>query len=89
MCCHLFQDVNLDIQCYQCLYIDGILCTQLTLQFYSVLFEKLYVDKSWPGNVDELWIQFSRKGLFVLVFLCFLCVSLRRFYLVKFNLLIS
>ena len=41
----LFQDVNLDIQhvqCYQCLYNGGTLCTQLLLQFYTILFESAY-----------------------------------------------
>ena len=38
---HFFQDVNLDSQCYQCLFIGGTLCAQLLLQFYTVLFEKI------------------------------------------------
>ena len=31
---HFFQDVNLDIQCYQCLYIADTLCLSFVLKLY-------------------------------------------------------
>ena len=57
--CHFYQDVNLDIQCYQCLYIGSTLCTKLLLQFYYALFEYLHVFISWPEDMDVLTIKFS------------------------------
>ena len=51
--CHFFHDVNLDIQCYQCLYIGGTMCTQLLLQFFTILFETLHVLMSWPGDMKK------------------------------------
>ena len=41
-------------QCYKCLYLGGTLCTQLLLQFYTVIFETVYVFMLWPEDKNVL-----------------------------------
>ena len=60
--CHFFQHGNLDIECYQSLYIGGTLCTQLLLQFYTyflTICRRLY--SSWPEDMNMLRIKCSGK----------------------------
>ena len=41
------------------IYMGGTLCTQLLLQFYTVLFETLHVLMPWPEDKNVLRTKFS------------------------------
>ena len=57
--CHFFQDVYLDIQCYQCLYMGGTLCRATAPTIYTVLFETLHVLMAWPEDMYLLRTKIS------------------------------